>query len=68
MLVLTMLAGCEKNSNDKNLQTQIVYITETGHKYHRENCRYLKSSKIPIELYKAKEEGYTPCLVCKPPS
>ncbi len=26
----------------------IVYITETGSKYHRGTCRYLSKSKIPI--------------------
>jgi hypothetical protein len=44
-----------------------VYITRTGRKYHKEGCRYLSKSKIPIKLSKAKEQGYTPCSVCKPP-
>jgi hypothetical protein len=44
-----------------------VYITKTGRKYHRGYCRYLKKSKIPIRLGKAKAEGYTPCSGCKPP-
>lgn len=43
-----------------------VYITNTGKKYHRGNCRYLKSSKIPISLEKAKSDGYEPCKVCRP--
>ncbi len=44
-----------------------VYVTRTGRKYHKEGCRYLSKSKIPIKLSKAKEQGYTPCSVCKPP-
>jgi len=44
-----------------------VYITRTGEKYHRANCRYLSKSKIPISLAEAKRRGYTPCKVCKPP-
>lgn len=44
-----------------------VYITETGTKYHRDGCRFLAKSKIPISLAKAKAEGYTACGVCKPP-
>lgn len=44
-----------------------VYITKTGSKYHRGNCRYLRKSKIPISLEEAKRRGYTPCSVCKPP-
>ena len=41
----------------------MVYITRTGAKYHRDGCRYLKSSKIPISLTDAKKQ-YSPCSVC----
>lgn len=44
-----------------------VYITRTGHKYHRSGCRYLSRSKITISLSTAISEGYTPCSVCCPP-
>lgn len=44
-----------------------VYVTKTGEKYHRDGCRYLSKSKIPITLSKAKSGGYTPCSVCGPP-
>tara|TARA_Y100000815_G_scaffold167337_1_gene151912 strand:+ start:1779 stop:2156 length:378 start_codon:yes stop_codon:yes gene_type:complete len=47
-------------------QTQEVYITKTGEKYHTENCRYLKTSKIVITLEKALENGYEACKVCNP--
>lgn len=43
-----------------------VYTTRTGSKYHRSNCRYLRKSKIPMDLSKAKTL-YTPCSVCNPP-
>lgn len=43
---------------------QKVYITSTGKRYHHENCRYLKYSKIEISLKEAREAGYTPCKVC----
>jgi len=43
-----------------------VYITRTGSKYHRNGCRYLGQSKIPISLKDAKKH-YGPCSVCKPP-
>jgi len=49
---------------DNNEET--VYITKTGSKYHRSDCRYLKSSKVPISLEKAKADGYEPCKVCNP--
>jgi len=44
-----------------------VYITRTGEKYHREGCRSLSKSCIPISLSEAKARGYEPCKVCKPP-
>ncbi|GAV24764.1 prophage LambdaCh01, thermonuclease [Carboxydothermus islandicus] len=48
-------------------QNIIVYVTLTGHKYHRSWCRYLRYSKIPISLGDAINEGYEPCSVCNPP-
>lgn len=45
----------------------IVYVTETGEKYHRDGCSSLSKSKIEISLADAKAEGYTPCSRCKPP-
>lgn len=47
--------------------TVTVYITRTGHKYHRAGCRYLRQSKIAISLSSAKANGYTPCSICHPP-
>jgi cytoskeletal protein RodZ len=47
-------------------ETITVYITRTGTKYHRADCRYLRKSKIPISLKDAKKH-YEPCSVCKPP-
>lgn len=49
-------------------EAQTVYITKTGSKYHTANCRYLKYSQFPISLKEAKQKGYTPCSVCKPPT
>lgn len=45
-----------------------VYVTKTGSKYHRVDCRYLKKSKIETTLSAAKGQGYEPCSVCNPPS
>jgi hypothetical protein len=42
------------------------YITETGSKYPREDCRYLWNSKIEISLEEAKARGYMACSVCDP--
>jgi len=45
----------------------IVFVTESGTRYHRETCQYLWHSKIPKTLYIAIIEGYLPCSVCEPP-
>lgn len=46
--------------------TEVVYITNTGKKYHKTSCRYLKSSKIKTTKAEAIAAGYTACKVCKP--
>jgi hypothetical protein len=46
---------------------QTVYVTRTGKKYHRDGCRQLVRSRLPITLREAKQHKYTPCKVCKPP-
>lgn len=43
-----------------------VYITDTGEKYHRAGCQYLRKSCHPISRSKAIAQGYTPCKKCKP--
>lgn len=44
-----------------------VYITRTGEKYHKDGCRYLSKSRIPISLSDAKTRGFGACSVCAPP-
>ena len=53
-------------SSDTNADVT-VHITKTGTKYHAAGCRYLKDSDIEVSLSEAKDRGYTPCSVCKPP-
>lgn len=76
----TKLAACSKStsssdssdsghsnsstSSNSDTQTVTVYITRTGEKYHRDGCRYLSQSKIPVSLSDAKAQGYTTCSVC----
>jgi len=69
-----ILSGCQRDnsptsppsSSQSQPQTITVHITRTGKKYHREGCRYLSKSDIPIDLATAKARGYTPCSVCNP--
>ena len=54
-------------SNSSNVKKEvIVYITDTGSKYHRSSCSYLIQSKIQIDESKAIRQGYTPCSRCNP--
>ncbi len=45
----------------------IVYVTETGGKYHCSGCSYLAQSCIPIALKTARQR-YGPCSKCCPPT
>ena len=45
-------------------QVEIVYITDTGSKYHRGSCRHLAKSKHEISLDDAIARGYTACGTC----
>jgi len=44
----------------------IVYITNSGTKYHRAGCRYLSKSAIAISKADAIARGFSPCSVCNP--
>lgn len=43
-----------------------VYVSSSGKKYHRFDCKTLRSKKFRIELADAERSGYRPCLLCKP--
>jgi len=63
-LLLLAAIACAQNTAGPSTT---IYVTKSGHKYHRANCRYLRQSKIKIKLGEAVKEGYTPCSVCNPP-
>lgn len=44
-----------------------VYLTNTGAKYHKSNCRFLDESRYETTLEDAISQGYVACKVCKPP-
>lgn len=46
------------------LADQMVYITDTGSKYHEYGCRYLSESGYAVTLDYAVRCGYKPCSVC----
>ncbi len=69
-LALSGLTACGNTVEDETTQIEdiedVVYITDTGTKYHAEGCRYLSKSCREIDRQKAEDEGYTPCSVCNP--
>ena len=64
---VVVAAGPQAATVKQDPQSITVYVTKTGKKYHRDGCRYLSKSKIPMSLKDAIAKGYTPCSVCKPP-
>ncbi len=66
----TIIISSDGNSitvpSARNTANETVYITKTGAMYHRENCGYLGSSKIPVSLSEARKK-YLPCSRCDPP-
>ena len=55
------------DTSDDVTPDPIVYITDTGSKYHRADCRTLKDSKIEKHLSEV-IGSYQPCGVCHPPT
>lgn len=67
--ILLALAASYATAQPKNPpqnKKSLVYVTESGKKYHVKNCR-LKHGSKGITLEEAKKKGYKPCEVCKPP-
>lgn len=46
--------------------SEIVYVTKTGSKFHVYGCDYLDSAPIRTNLNNAINRGYSPCKVCNP--
>lgn len=48
----------------RETQDCVVYVTRTGHRYHRAGCRYLRYSSFRTTRARAIAAGLTPCKVC----
>ena len=59
LLLLLSQTAAEENT---------VYVTNSGNRYHRDNCRTLRRSKIAVTLEDAVKSGYSPCSICNPPA
>jgi micrococcal nuclease len=64
ILCLLPVLNCAGGENVAELK---LYVTNSGKKYHLENCSSLRKSKIAISLGDAVRSGYGPCSICKPP-
>lgn len=53
-------------NNYEDEDSQTVYITDTGSKYHRSGCQYLRSSHHAISKSNAISRGYGACSRCRP--
>jgi micrococcal nuclease len=45
----------------------VVYVTNSGNRYHTESCSSLRRSRIAVTLADAVRSGYDPCSICNPP-
>lgn len=64
LVTLVLSLSSVLSAQSQAVDTQIVYVTETGQRYHKGHCQYLKTSKIETTEKQAKADGYTPCKVC----
>jgi hypothetical protein len=48
---------------------EIVYRTQSGKRYHRETCRYVRTNPnaTALTIEEAGKQGLTPCQSCNPP-
>ena len=61
-------ASDSSGSSSTSSSGTTVYVTDTGSKYHRYGCQYLRESCHGMTLSQAKQAGYTACSRCDPPA
>jgi hypothetical protein len=64
---VSLFAQQPSSGRSEQPKEQTVYVARKGKKYHRDGCRHLVRSRLPITLREAKQHKYAPCKVCKPP-
>lgn len=68
LFIVSVSAAVQQTTSQRVARTpdtdSIVFVTNTGVRYHRDGCKWLYKSKIPVSLIKARDAGYTPCRVC----
>ena len=58
---------CDTDFDDTE-EDILVYITNSGERYHRATCSSLSHSSYEVTLSEAMDAGYTPCKNCHPPT
>lgn len=61
---VTFVSFLHKDLSIRSLDNHHVFITNTGSKYHKDGCFYLRHSKRKITLTEAIKAQYTPCSKC----
>ena len=66
----TIISGEEETpataTKQNEPQDTVVYVTRSGKKYHRADCRSLTKDSKLLTLSEAENMGYEPCNICKP--
>lgn len=57
-------ASSSQSTSSSNNNSQMVWVGETGNKYHYQNCRTLKGKGHQITMQQALAEGRQACKVC----
>jgi micrococcal nuclease len=60
-------AGPRRPEATAPADSELVYVTEHGKKYHRRKCQFVQGGATSLALKEAKAKGYTACSRCKPP-
>lgn len=60
----TTKTSSENSSSNINTNSEMVWVGETGTKYHNEGCRTLKGKGHQITMQQALAEGRQACKVC----
>ncbi len=63
---LALLLAAFRAGRDTAELPELVWITRTGHSYHREDCRHVIGRGVRVTLAEA-QGAFQPCRVCRPP-
>ncbi|MDY3928612.1 MAG: ImmA/IrrE family metallo-endopeptidase [Clostridia bacterium] len=65
------VSSCKRVNSSSNKEeyksnNDIVYVTPSGSKYHRDDCQYIKNKNCTMLKRSEAEKNYSPCSVCRP--